>query len=55
MGDKKFVIHRAAWIDQYLQPSVAVDTPRYWTPDPDRGLMLLQVRREPTRRDGSSK
>lgn len=47
MGDKKFRDSSGRTLDQYPQPSVAVDT-ALLTPDPDRGLMVLQVRRTNT-------
>jgi 8-oxo-dGTP diphosphatase len=45
MTDKLFRDSKGRTLDSYPRPSVAVDT-AVLTPDPDEGLMVLEVRRE---------
>lgn len=47
MSDKKFRDSSGKALDEYPQPSVAVDT-ALLTADPDRGLMVLEVKRDNT-------
>lgn len=44
MSDKKFRDSKGLTLDDYWRPSVAVDT-AVLTPDPDEGLLVLEVRR----------